>query len=120
MEKMVKPKEQPVYPDMDKCGAPTADAHAQETDRLSSELKKTETLLKRTKTISAQRLEEIKSLKETAAAEKIRLMEEVKKTGAVYDSLQEDYNKLIEEKAEIQSAYERVKNEAAAAKDSLN
>jgi len=105
---------------MESCGSLSVDAPTQEIDRLSSELKKTETLLKRTKTISAQRLEEIKSLKETAAAEKLRLIEEVRKTDTVYDSLQADYNKLIEEKSEIEAAYERAKIDAAFVKESLN
>lgn len=120
MEKMVQPKDAPVYQDMEKRGSSSADALSQEVDRLSAELKKTETLLKRTKTISAQRLEEIKALKDVSAAEKKRLMEEVGQTDAVYDSLQADYNKLAEEKAEVQAVYEKVKNELVSVKESLN
>lgn len=120
MEKMVKPKDHPVYQDVESRGASSADALAREIDRLSSELKKTETLLKRTKTISAQRLEEIKSLKETAVAEKKRLIEEVGQNDVVYDSIQADYKKLVEEKAELQAAYEKAKSEADSVKESLN
>ncbi|MCL2863830.1 MAG: proteasome-activating nucleotidase [Methanimicrococcus sp.] len=119
MEKMVKPKDHSIYRDIENCGAPSADALAFEIDHLTSELKKAETLLKRTKTISAQRLEEIKALKETITAGK-RLFEEVGQNDAVYDSLQDDYNKLVAEKAEILAAYEKVKSEAATAKESLN
>ncbi|WNY28954.1 ATP-dependent zinc metalloprotease FtsH [Methanimicrococcus stummii] len=124
MEKMVKPKDKPVY--STKRVSDMADIKMSESDldseieRLSAELKKAETLLKRTKTISAQRLEEIKSLKESAVSEKKRLLEDVEKSRAVYDALQSDYNKLIEEKAEIQAALDKSGTELAAAKDSLN
>lgn len=125
MEKMVKPKDKPVY-STDKRASETDDMSMSDFDldseieRLSAELKKAETLLKRTKTISAQRLEEIKSLKESAAAEKIRLLEDVERSQAVYDALQADYNTLLEEKAEIQTALEKSKGELATAKESLN
>ncbi len=125
MEKMVKPKDKPVYstgkrtPETDDIRMSESDLDS-EIERLSAELKKAETLLKRTKTISAQRLEEIKSLKESAAAEKTRLLEDVERSQAVYDALQADYNTLIEEKAEIQTALEKSKGELATAKESLN
>ncbi|WNY23598.1 ATP-dependent zinc metalloprotease FtsH [Methanimicrococcus hongohii] len=125
MEKMVKPKDKLVYstekrePVLDDINMSESDLDS-EIERLSAELKKAETLLKRTKTISAQRLEEIKSLKESAVAEKARLLDDVEKSQAVYDALQSDYNKLIEEKAEVQAAFEKSKNELAAAKESLN
>lgn len=125
MEKMVKPKDKPVYstgkraPETDDIQMSEFDLDS-EIERLSAELKKAETLLKRTKTISAQRLEEIKSLKESAVAEKIRLLEDVERSQAVYDALQADYNTLIEEKAEIQAALEKSKGELATAKESLN
>lgn len=126
MEKMVKPKNKPVYTEAGK-RASVADDTTQvcknldsEIERLAADLKKAETLLKRTKTISAQRLEEIKSLKESALSEKKRLLEEVEQSQAVYDALQADYNKLIEEKAEVLNAFEKSKNELVAVKESLN
>ncbi|MDL2261179.1 proteasome-activating nucleotidase [Methanimicrococcus sp. OttesenSCG-928-J09] len=125
MEKMVKPKNKPVYP-TDKQVSAADDVNMSgteldaEIERLSAELKKAETLLKRTKTISAQRLEEIKSLKESAAVEKKKLLKDVEQSQAVYDALQSDYNKLIEEKAEIQTALEKSKGELALVKESLN
>ena len=125
MEKMVKPKDKIVY-SADKSVSKAADIHQSdfltdsEIERLSAELKKAETLLKRTKTVSAQRLEEIKSLKESAVSEKKKHLEDVEKIRAVYDALQSDYNKLIEEKSETQAAFEKSKAELAAAKESLN
>ncbi|MBZ3935321.1 proteasome-activating nucleotidase [Methanimicrococcus blatticola] len=122
---MVKPKDKPVYttskraPDSDDIRRSESELDL-EIERLSAELKKAETLLKRTKTISAQRLEEIKSLKESAAAEKERLLGDVERSQAVYDALQADYNTLIEEKVEIQTALEKSKGELATAKESLN
>lgn len=125
MEKMVKPKDKPVYSDTNKgTGALEGDTKMSELDseieRLSAELKKAETLLKRTKTISAQRLEEIKSLKESSVAEKQRIYNDVDKSQEIYDALQADYYKLIEEKAEIQTALEKSKGELAVSKESLN
>ncbi|MDR2944183.1 MAG: proteasome-activating nucleotidase [Methanosarcinales archaeon] len=125
MEKMVKLGEKPVYPTdkrtVNKEGNQMSEFESDsENERLSAELKKAETLLKRTKTISAQRLEEIKNLKESTASEKIRFLEDVERSQVVYEALQADYNTLIEEKAEIQTALEKSKGELAAAKESLN
>ncbi|MDR0767982.1 MAG: proteasome-activating nucleotidase [Methanosarcinales archaeon] len=125
MEKMAKPRDKFVY-SADKRVPETDDIHVSEisadseVERLSAELKKAETLLKRTKTISAQRLEEIKSLKESAGSEKRGVSEDAEKIRTVYDSLLFDYNKLTEEKSEIGVALEKSKTELAAAKESLN
>jgi len=119
MEKMVKPKGKS-YSDLENSQAFSADTSVLEVDRLQSELKKAETLLKRTKTISAQRLEELKALKETALVEKKRFFEEIGQSQSVYDALQADYNVLIEDKAEVQKAFEKAKNELISSKESLN
>jgi len=120
MEKMVKPKDKPVYSDMENGSSISSGSIASELDRLQSELKKVETLLKRTKTISAQRLEELKSLKNASLAEKKRFLKEIEQNQSVYDALQSDYNKLIEEKDEVQKALEKSKKELASSKESLN
>ena len=117
MEKMVKPTEKFNYSDLDNSQSGGLDS---DVNRLQSDLKKAETLLKRTKTISSQRLEELKALKEASLNEKKRFLEEIENGQIVYDALQADYNVLIEDKAEVQKAFEKTKNELYSAKESLN
>jgi len=126
MEKMMNTKDKFVYSEMNKCDSSTEDVSSSTADAssenlcLQNELKKAETLLKRTKTISAQRFEELKTLKSSFSEEKKRLLNEITQTGIVYESLSADYNKLIEEKTEIQNVYEKLKTESAAVTKSLN
>jgi 26S proteasome subunit P45 family len=77
-----------------------------EIESLQINMKKTEILLKRTKTISAQRLEELKAVKESFSDEKKKMLEEIKQLRSDYESLSADYKTL--------------KTEAASTEDRLN
>ena len=136
MEKMVHTKDKPVYSKLQKYDSSSEDVSFSEgafpsedssedfssedfsSENFSSEdfsseieslqinLKKTEILLKRTKTISTQRLEELKAVKESFSDEKKKLLEEIKQLSSDYESLLADYEKL--------------KTEAASTEDRLN
>lgn len=119
MEKMVKAKNKSAYSDSGKYISTNdndlTDPYS-EIERLSAELKKTETLLKRTKTISAQRLEEIKSLKESTGVSDPSL----KNAASEIFVSKIDFDKSLEEKNEIQKMLEKVQRDYIAAKESLN
>lgn len=119
MEKMVKAKNKSAYSDSAKYVSAidneTIDPYS-EIERLSAELKKAETLLKRTKTISTQRLEEIKSLKESAGSSDLSS----KKPSSDKFVSRIDFDKLLEEKNEIQKTFEKAQRDFIAAKESLN
>ncbi|WNY27555.1 proteasome-activating nucleotidase [Methanolapillus ohkumae] len=119
MENMVNPKNKPIYSESGNLKPLSEDISGQEISRLQNELKKTETLLKRTKTISAQRLEEVKILKETFETERKIFQDEIEKNNTVSREIQEDFNRLLEERDDLKRALERSKKEISAIKDIL-
>ncbi|MCL2141947.1 MAG: proteasome-activating nucleotidase [Methanimicrococcus sp.] len=110
MEKMVKPKLKSVCLNTSE-SAFLPETYDSEVDRLQSELKKMDTHLKRTKTISAQRLEEIKTLKESYSSELQNLSEQMQKSISDHENLLADYEKVIKEKTSLQNSLHKAASE---------
>ncbi|MDV0446950.1 ATP-dependent zinc metalloprotease FtsH [Methanosarcinaceae archaeon Ag5] len=120
MANMVNSRDKPIYSESGKAKPLSEDISGQEITRLQNELKKAETLLKRTKTISAQRLEEVKILKENFEAERRAFLNEIEKSVAVSQEFQDDFKRLSEERDDLKRTLERSRKEILAIKDSLS
>ena len=91
-----------------------------EVDQLQAELKKMETLLKRTKTISAQRLEEVKTLKDVHSSETQKLSEQIKKSISDHENLLADYEKAIAEKTALQKSLNKAASDMLSLKERMS